>query len=99
MISEVMNSSIPRTGLLIPPSAWLGRTSCWARTSASGVAVVIVRPSVRGCPAVPGVEHRALRADLGQVVEVVRRRRGGGGPLEGVALPRVVAGRLAAAQR
>src|SRR3954449_5545936 len=92
--SEVMNSSIPRTGLPSPPEAWLSAVPC-ARGSAGVSAVVsaaiVVLPSVRRGPAVPGVEHRPLGADLGEVVEVVGRRRGGRRPLEGVALPRVVA--------
>ena len=54
---------------------------------------------VRCGRSVADVEHRPLGPDLGQVVEVVRRRRRAGRPLEGVALPRVVARRLAAAQR
>src|SRR5215216_5104449 len=41
---------------------------------------------------VPQVEHGPLRADLREVVEVVVGRRGGGRPLQAVALPGVAAG-------
>src|SRR5829696_9900131 len=49
--------------------------------------------------AVPRVEDGPLGADLGQPVEVVRRRRRGGRPLERVALPRVIARELAVPER
>ena len=45
------------------------------------------------------VPHRALGADRRQRVEVVLGRRRRGGPLERLAVPRVVARRLAVAQR
>src|SRR6478735_8183771 len=102
-----MNSSIPRTGLLIPPlTSWSRPPKRW---SPSGVAsttgamalasMVIVVRSVAGGLGVASVEERALGADVGQVVEVVGGRRRAGRPLQGVGLPWVVAGGLAAAQR
>src|SRR3954447_5651941 len=96
-----MNSSIPRTGLPSPPEAWVSAVPC-ARGSAGVSAVVsaaiVALPSVRRGPAAPGVDPRPFRADLGEVVEVVGRRRRGRGPLEGVALPRVVTSDLPVAQ-
>src|SRR5215203_6639504 len=49
--------------------------------------------------AMANIEHRPLGADLRESVEVVRRGRRARRPLQRVALPRVVAGGLAAAQR
>src|SRR5215217_2549315 len=97
--SEVMNRSIPRTGFPMPPEPWAvapGWASAWVSAVVS--AAIGVAPSVRRGAAVPGVEDRALGADLREVVEVVRGRRRRGRPLEGVGLPRVVAGDPAAAQ-
>src|SRR5690349_16123472 len=102
MISLVMNRIIPRTGLLVPP--WVscgmeasGLLSCGS--SAFSSVVIVVGGSVLGRPAVANVEEGPLGADLGQSVEVVRRWRRGGRPLERVGLPWVVAGDRAAAQR
>src|SRR5918993_4045504 len=52
-----------------------------------------------GVAAVTVVEGRPLGVDLGQVVEVVRGRRAAGHPLQAVALPGVVPGRLAPPDR
>src|SRR5262245_57662129 len=100
MTSLVRNSSIPRTGLPIPPRASCGSpaTGLCSVVRAWLSAVIVVVRSVADAP-VTGVEQGPLGADLGQPVEVVWRWRGAGRPFERVALPRVVAGRLAAAQR
>ena len=91
--SLAMNSSIPRTGFPIPPAGWVSKACASAGASACVVravaSAVIVSPSVRGRPAVPGVEDRALGADLGQV-EVVGRRRRRGHPLERVGFPGII---------
>src|SRR5436190_61510 len=101
--SEVMNRSIPRTGLLIPPCvSWGIDASGLCSTGSGWVSVVIAMVaagSVGGRPAVPDVEHRPLGSDLGEVVEVVRGWRRRGRPFERVAFPRVVARWFAAAQR
>src|SRR6185436_1371817 len=101
-----MNSSIPRTGLLIPPlTSWSRPPKRWSpsgvesTTGAMALAFVVIVRSVAAGLRVAGVEERALGADVRQVVEVVGGRRRAGRPLEGVGLPRVVAGGLAAAQR
>src|SRR5213080_4398484 len=86
-----LSSSRPassRSGLsgvrMLKPSSLIGR----ARSS--------VDLRVLGVVHVP---HGPVRADAGQAVEVVGRRRRAGGPLERVAAPRVVARDLTLAMR
>src|SRR5688572_33408956 len=110
MTSEVRNRSIPRTTLLMPPEvSWLraatGLVSVVVRPVWVVIGSVLARGDGRGrgvasgFRAVAHVEHGSLGADLREPVEVVRRRWRRGRPFEGVALPRIVAGDLAAAQR
>src|ERR1700682_4915030 len=96
-----MNRSIPSTGLLMPPRlSWASPAIGVCSTGTKAwLSAVIVGGSMSGRPAVAQVEERPFGADLGQVIEVVRRRRRAGRPLEGVRLPRVVAGDLPAAER
>src|SRR3954470_23651763 len=96
-----MNRSIPRTGLLIPPwVSWGIEASGLCSTgSAAGSVVIDIARSVLRRPAVADVEQRTLGADLRQMIEVVRRRRRGGRPLERIPLPGVVAGDRSAAER
>src|SRR5262245_43784274 len=76
MTSLVRNSSIPRTGLPIPPRASCGSpaTGLCSVVRAWLSAVIVVVRSVADAP-VAGVEQGPLGADLGEPVEVVRRRR------------------------
>src|SRR5688500_12303182 len=110
MTSEVRNRSIPRTTLLMPPEvSWLSPATGLLSVVVRPVWVVIGsvlarrdgrgRGDASGSRAVADVEHRSLRADVRQSIEVVRRRWRRRGPLEGIALPWVVAGDLATAQR
>src|SRR4051794_25610470 len=103
MISEVMNSSIPRTGLLMPPCESCGIEAsglCSLGTAwVSVVRAIVVARSVLGRPAVPDVEQWPLGTDLREPVEVVGRRRRAGRPFQGIGLPGVVASRSATAQR
>src|SRR5688500_2591298 len=106
MTSEVRNRSIPSTTLLMPPVvSWLrpatGLCSVVVRAWLSVVigSVLDLRGGAVGLWAVADVEHRSLGADLRQSVEVVGRRRRRRRPLQGVALPWVVAGDLTTAQR
>src|SRR6478735_2442417 len=98
-----MNRSIPRTGLLMPPCVSCGIDASGLCSTGSGwlsvVIAIVAARSVLGRPAVPEVEDRSFGPDLGKMVEVVGRWWRAGRPLERVALPRVVARRLAAAQR
>src|SRR4029079_1304023 len=101
MTSEVMNRSIPRTGLLMPPCVSWGidaRGLCSTGSAVGSVVIDIGLSVVRG-PAVTEVEQRPLGADLRQVIEVVGGWRRRGRPFEGVGLPRIVPCDRAAAQR
>src|SRR5918992_2494265 len=72
-----------------------------ARPVATAPANAVSRSQGPGLPtrflqAPPQVAQRPRAGDVGDAVEVVRRRRGGGVPLEGVPEPRVAAGAGAA---
>src|SRR4051794_36859447 len=101
-----MNRSIPRIGLLIPRLAWPSWTTtgapAWPDSTGIGWSAwpwAVMDLGLVPDPAVAGVEDGPLGADFGQAVEVVWRRRGARRPLEGVALPRIVAGVGAVAAR
>ena len=90
-----------------------GRRRLSRRTASSSTRVTARPPSGSRCStttraprsipgtlgAVAGVEHGPLGADVGQRMEVVVGRRGGGRPLQAVAFPGIVPGRLAAPHR